>query len=96
MNHILLYPKVVEHLVHRSRHGRRPAEVVLDILRGIMLAEVLIIYHLMDEALSPCLVVLWLRIGEGYGKGEIRELAGYRLKVLLVEDLPPGACTVPE
>src|SRR5690606_8129798 len=61
---VTLDAKILKHLDHRSVHHRRPAHVVLAVLRCRMVLQVLLVQHVMDKTCQAGPVVFRLRVGQ--------------------------------
>ena len=98
--------EVVTHLENRSVHQRRSTEVELDILRSIVLSEVVIDHSLVYETckavtfifhvLFSVPIIFWQWLRKDYVELEVRELFLNVTEVFQVEELTLRTSTVPE
>jgi hypothetical protein len=87
--------EVAEHVLAGVDHERRSAQVVLDVFRGRVVLQVVVVEHLMDEALEARPVVLGQGIRERQVPLEVLELRRDGVEVLHVEGLAHAAGAVP-
>lgn len=73
INHFIRYTQVVEHLLNGIIHHGRTAQVIFKLLRFIMIFQVMIVKHLMDETCISFPVIFRIRFGKCYIKSEVRE-----------------------
>lgn len=78
--------QVVQHREDCAGHHRGAAEVILAVLRILMLLEVIVKQHLMDEAGVAGPVIFRLGIGQSEVQSEIIVALGQRLELVGVED----------
>ena len=69
------YAQLIEHLVDRRIHHRRPAKIVFDIFGRFMVFEVVFKYDFVDKAHIAAPIVLFLRVGKRDMEMEVRELS---------------------
>ena len=69
-----LNAKRIEHLNNSIRHGARTAHVVLDIFGCLVILQIGVIHHLMDETwcvLHACCICSWIGTVEGKMEVEV-------------------------
>jgi hypothetical protein len=85
-----------KHLRACFDHHRRAAEIVFDCLGTSVTAQVVLQENFMDQpnVTRPLVARQWR--GESKVEGEVMVFVVEFLKIVLVEDLLPGTCAVPE
>src|SRR5690606_1900359 len=98
--------KILAHLLHRTVHQRRSAEIKLDIFGGFVMVEIVLDHTVVDKSnktvplfIIDVLLYLPVVLFQGFRKGdiefEVREFPLQGLEVLDIEQLPLGTSPIP-